>query len=439
MKNIIITCVLLLGIIGNTFAQKIDTEKLDKFFDLLEDNDKFMGSVALTQKGEIIYSRTTGFEDVELNKKTTIDSKYRIGSISKTFTSVLIQKAVEDNKIDLSQTIDQYFPKVKNADKIKISHLLKHRSGIFSITDRSDLEEWTYQSTTRKDLLSKIEEGESLFEPDSKAEYSNSNFLLLTFILEDVYKKSYSDILNKYIVKPLKLKHTYLGSKTNIENDECYSYVFEEAWQKEKETDMSVPLGAGAIVSNPSDLSIFAKGLFDGKIINKKSLERMIEIEDEFGMGIFRQEFGPNIGYGHTGAIDGFRSFMSYIPKDEVCIALITNGLNYDQERVLMTVLGSFYGRPFKLPNFDVYEVTSEELDQYLGVYTNEKIPFRITISKKENTLYGQVNDQKPLELEASAQHKFRQDRENVQLEFIPSEKAMILYEGGEVIKFTIK
>jgi len=127
MKRVFLLA-LIFGLFGQAaFSQEFDKAKLEKFFDVLQANNKFMGSVALSKNGEIIYSRAVGFADVANQMKAEVDSKFRIGSISKTFTSVLVLKGVEERRIDLDQTIDKFFPTIKNSSKIKIGHLLYHR------------------------------------------------------------------------------------------------------------------------------------------------------------------------------------------------------------------------------------------------------------------------------------------------------------------------
>ena len=119
-KTILTTAlVLTLGQIG--IAQTgFDKTKLDNYFNALEQNNKFMGSVAVSKNGEITYSKTVGLADVENNTKATENSKYRIGSISKSFTAVLVLKAAEEKKLCLNQTIDKWFPTIINADEITV-------------------------------------------------------------------------------------------------------------------------------------------------------------------------------------------------------------------------------------------------------------------------------------------------------------------------------
>ncbi|MGK4568057.1 serine hydrolase domain-containing protein [Flavobacterium sp. 3HN19-14] len=250
-----------------------------------------MGSIAITEKGVPIYTRAIGKDDIESGKKSTVASKYRIGSISKMFTATLVFKAVEEGKLDLAQVIYAYFPNIENSKTITIANLLNHRSGIHNLTVDEDYQLYFTKPKTEAELVAIITKSKSDFKPDSKAEYSNSNYVLLSYILQKAYKKPYKAILDEKILKPLGLKNTYFGGKTDLKKNENFSYSFTTKWEKEPETDMSVPMGAGGIVSTPSDLTVFIKALFDKKIINEKSLGVMTSIKDGYGSGVFETPF----------------------------------------------------------------------------------------------------------------------------------------------------
>ncbi len=413
------------------FSQEIDKEKLDLFFNTLDENNKFMGSVALSHKGEVVYERTVGYDDIETQEKSTVESKYRIGSISKTFTASLILKAVEEKKLKLDKSIKKYFPKIKFVEDITIDHLLNHRSGIHSFTSNEDYLDWCVDPKSRKELLKIIVDGGSDFIPDSKAEYSNSNYVLLTMILEKIYKKSFAEILEEKIIKPLDLKNTYLGKKIEIENNECHSYVYSTAWEKENETDMSVPLGAGAIVSNPRDLNVFFKALFEEKIINAKSLSLMTNLEDSYGRGIFEIPYGEKKSYGHTGGIDGFASFSSYFKNEKLAISLTSNGGTYSKNKIVLAMLSAFFNDPYEIPNFEIIEVSEKDLEPLLGFYASEQMPLQITITEKDQTLFAQATGQSSFPLDARSKTLFVFEQAGIVLEFYPEEDKMILKQGG--------
>ena len=437
MKKTILTTALLFAIGQIGFAQtNFDKAKLDNYFNALEENNKFMGSVAVSKNGEIIYTKTIGLADVESNLKATENSKYRIGSISKSFTIILALKAVEEKKFDLNQTIDKWFPTITNSKKITIKHLLSHRSGIHNFTDDKDYLTWNTQPKTEKEMIEIIAKGGSDFKQDSKAEYSNSNFVLLTYILEKTFSKSYSALLQEFIIKPIGLTNTYVFGKINPSNNECKSYSFSKTWKLETETDFTISLGAGAITSTPIDLLKFADALFGGKLLKAESLEIMKTIKDGYGIGLLQIPFYKSIGYGHTGGIDGFSSVYSHFPDDKISYALISNGTNYNNNNISIAVLSAVYDKPYDIPVFSTYSVISEDLDTYLGVYSSPQIKLKITVTKDGNTLIAQGTGQQALPLEAIEKDKFKFDQVGAKFEFNPKEKTMILFQGGGKIEF---
>lgn len=418
-------------------SQSIDTVKLDKYFSALEKNNKFMGSVALLKEGKIVYQKTIGFSDVENKVKPTADTKYRIGSISKTFTATLIMKAVEEEKIKLEDTLDKFFPEVKNADKISVENLLNHRSGIHNFTDDALYMMYNTQPKSRKEMLDIIVASGTDFEPNEKSAYSNSNYVLLSYLLEDIYKKTFSEIVKEKIVTPLALNNTFFGEKINPKNNEANSYRYTGKWIKSTETNMAIPMGAGGIVSTPTDLTLFADALFNGKLISKKSIATMMQIKDSYGLGLFQIPFNTKISYGHTGGIDGFTSVFSYFPEDKISFAMVSNGSNYNTNNISITLLKAVYNIPFDIPSFKTFKVAEEDFKSYVGVYASTQIPLKITITNQNNTLIAQATGQPSFPLEATEKHKFKFDVAGVVLEFSPEKNQMILKQGGGIFTFT--
>lgn len=314
---------------------------------------------------------------------------------------------------------------------------MSHRSGIHNFTDDEDYSTWNTQPKSEKEMIEIIAKSGSDFVPDSKAEYSNSNFVLLTYILEKTFEKSFSGLLEEFIVKPIGLANTYVFGKINTSNNECKSYSFSGAWKLESETDFTIPLGAGAIISKTSDLTRFADALFGGKLLRTESLEIMKTIKEGYGLGLFQIPFYQSIGYGHTGGIDGFSSVYSHFPDDKISYALISNGTNINSNDISIAALSAVYGKPYEIPVFTTYSLNSEDLDKYIGVYFSAQIAFKITITKEGNTLIAQGTGQPPFPLEASGKDKFKFDQAGAKFEFNPTDKTMLLLQGGGQIKFT--
>lgn len=435
MKKILILSLLSLVTIQG-FSQYFNT-RLDSLFQVLKKKDKFMGSIAVSRNGKIIYSNAIGYRDLATSEIATTSTKYRIGSISKMFTAALVFKAIEENKLTLSTTLNNYFPQIENSKKITIENLLNHSSGIHNFTDDDDYLTYNTQPKTEKQMVELIAKGKSDFDPNTKGKYSNANYVLLSYILQKAYKKDYASILNEKIVKPLGLKNTYFGNKkTNIQNNESYSYSFNSKWLKEEETDLSIPMGAGALIATPTDLTTFIYSLFERKVVSQKSLAIMKTIKNGFGMGLFNLSHSNISSYGHDGAIDRFQSIVAYYPEEKLSIAISSNGAIYKNQNILACAESSYFNKPFAIPTFESIVVASAVLDSYVGNYTSEQIPIKINITKKENQLLAQASGQAPLALEATTTTVFGFEKAGIVLEFNPGNKQMTLKQGGKEFLF---
>lgn len=412
-------------------AQNPDAAKLNAYFDTLGRNNRFMGSVSVFRDGAEIYKKSVGFTDIDKPTAATEKSQYSIGSISKTFTAAMIFQAVDEGKLSLSQTIDRFFPSIPNADKITIAHLLAHRSGIHNFTSDKTYFQWNTEDKTKDEMLGIITEGGTDFEPDSTFAYCNSNYVLLSYILESVDGKPYAQILTERITAPLSLKDTYFGV-----NDRSESYKNADGWKIERKTNPSITLGAGGIVSTPADLNRFADALFNGKVVSTNSLSIMQTLKDNWGMGLVSVPFHSERGYGHGGNVDGFQSMFIYFPKGRISCAITSNGMNYALNDINIAVLSGVYGMPFDVPEFKVVKLLPEELDKYTGVYASSQIPLKLTISKAGNSLQGQGTGQPAIPLEPAGEHIFKFELGGIVLEFRPEDNSMILKQAGGTFYF---
>ena len=421
---------------ATSFAQEQKFLTLDSLFQILDLNNRFMGSLSISENGKVTYSKTIGKADLASGKSSDKLTKYRIGSISKMFTACLIFQAIEENKLSLKQNINRFFPKITSAKEISIGNLLNHRSGIHNYTN--DTSYFNYYTTlkSQKEMLEIIQASGSDFKSNSKAEYSNSNYILLSFILEKIYKKSYEELLDIKIIQPQGLKNTYFGKKLELEKNECASYRFSGKWELEKETNSSVSLGAGGIVSTTEDLLFFISNLFAGKIINTASLEQMTKLEDGYGMGIFPVPFYDKKGFGHTGGIDGFSSFLYIFPEEKISIALTSNGSRFNNNDIAIAALSDCFDKPFTLPSFYAVELTSADLDKYLGSYANPEIPIKISITKDYLSLIAQATGQPSFTLELIGKDSFEFSPAGVEIQFIPQKNLLILKQGGGEFSF---
>ncbi|WP_313266787.1 serine hydrolase domain-containing protein [Sphingobacterium sp.] len=415
-------------------AQEFNTNRMDSLLSVMDKNNVWMGSIAIAQGDHLLYQKAIGYTDLAQKKKATIDTRYGIGSISKTFTATLALKTAELRKLKLDEPISTFFKDIPNAGKITVRQLLNHSSGIHNITDNNDYLTWNTKPQTEKELVERIIKGGTDFAPGSKHAYSNSNYILLTYILEKVWKKDYAFLLKQYICKPLNLQETTFGRPKNNSQDASESYRFTQEWTLEPHTDNSVPLGAGAVWSTPTDLVKFFNGLFGHKIINSTSLEEMKKIDQGFGMGLFQLPFYEHLGFGHTGGIDGYSSVAGHFDDGNYNVALISNANNYNNNEILKFSLGELYKKPFPLPDLAEIQWTEEEISSVVGEYKSEQPPIQINITREGNKVLGQVVGQPAFQLKAKDKNTLVQPQFGVRIVFERSENKMTLYQNGHTL-----
>ena len=413
-------------------SQSFDKARLDSLLNYFYDNNKFQGTITISENGENIYNKSYGFLDIANKISANTGTKYRIGSISKTFTAVMIFNLIEENKIALTDLLSKYYPEIPNSDKITITHLLTHQSGIHNFTNSIDTSFYLYPKT-KAEMIEKIKSFKTEFEPGEKTEYSNSNFVLLGYILENLTGKAYPELLQELICGKLGLKNTYYMKKINVSDNEALSYNFESGkWVLEPETDLSVPHGAGALVSTTNDLTAFINGLFDLKLISQKSLDEMLVIEKGMGRGIFKMPFYENSGFGHTGGIDGFRSALIYFPEKKVSFAFTGNALNFSMNDLLIGALSIYFNRQYEFPKFKSVEVKQEILTKYTGVFSKKDFPIKITITIVNGKLTAQGTGQPSFEPVATSDIEFKFEQAGLVMIFSEDGEQLTLKQGGE-------
>lgn len=433
LSGIILLSVFILASFNNLYGQTFDKARLDSLLEYLYGKNKFMGTVTLLHDGERVYNKSFGYADSEKGIKSTTDTRYRIGSISKTFTAVMFFQFMEEGKISLDTKLSEYFPDVPNAEKITMDLLLSHRSGIHNFTNTIDTSFYLYPKT-KQEMVDMIKSHKSEFEPDSKSEYSNANFVLLGYILEKITGKEYADMLQERICKKAGLKNTYYGKPANLKDNECYSYtLINDKWVREKETDMSIPHGAGALVSTPNDLTQYIEALFSGKLISKNSLDEMIKVKEKYGRGSFPMNFYERKGYGHTGGIDGFVSALTYYPDDKLAVSHCCNGMNYGNE-LLVGVLSVYFGKEYEFPSFNFAEVNPDVLKKYEGVFSTESFPLKLTIKVVDGKLTAQATGQSSFQLDAENERVFRFDAAKIKITFSEDGNELTIKQGEEIV-----
>jgi CubicO group peptidase (beta-lactamase class C family) len=430
---------------------KLDPAKLDRIFDVLEKNERLRGSVAIAKNGEVLYSRAFGKRDA--HHAVDASTMMRVGSITKVFTAALIYQLIDERKLTLTTPLGRFFPEIPNAQAITIAHLLAHTSGIANYPTAADMNDpgrWTYRAQTRKQMLARFAAAKSEFEPGTRVAYSNANYALLGYIVEDVTRSTYDAQLRKRIARRIGMRRTRFGGAVQSARNEAHSFTFDEGkWTQHDEEDLTVSAGAGAIVSTPTDLAKFITALFDGRLISAESMREMItpfspQTEGVERKGVVVSKLARGLDktiYSHLGGIDAFSANLVYFPEDRVTIAIALNGQNYPKGKLFWLLADSYYGRPVTPPSFTPVALSDTMLAQYVGVYTLKQIGMDLTITRDGAQLRAQASGQDAFPIEAIGETLFSNAPSGILIEFRKGADdaitSLTLYQGRNELNFT--
>ena len=270
----------LLALAWPAAAQTLERMRLDAAFDALAQHDQARGSIAIAVPGQPLHTRAVGRANEQVAQAAP-ETRYRIGSVSKVFTAVLVMQLVDEGKLTLDTPLAKFFPAFPNAERVTVAYLLAHRSGLGDAKDLPDFDRWAQQARSLNDLRVALQGMRPNFEPGARMQYNNSGYILLWWIVERVTGLPYADALRQRITAPLGLAHTSYSPDPDREPDGSAWYRWNDdpgtppGWTPMAPTHPSVPGGAGAVLSTPRDLVVFLQVLFDGKLVSTKSLERM--------------------------------------------------------------------------------------------------------------------------------------------------------------------
>ncbi len=413
-----LTLFLSLSLQGQTLGE-VDRERLDAFFTHLVENNRFMGSVVVMDGNEVVFSEAYGFIDSDRTpaEPSTI---YRIGSISKTYTAAMILQLIEQGELGRTTTLDRFYPMIPNAESITIEHLLRHQSGLVNFTNEPEYMYFYTSQESRENLIERFVEYGTNFDPGERSEYSNTGYVLLGYIIEDVTGMHYSEALQEMINESLGFTSTRFGSEIRTNQGEAVSFNYTGQWEEAPQTYMDIPHGAGAVTATAGETARFFRALILGELLSEESLIEMARIENGYGMGLIELTFQNTFGFGHTGGIDGFQSMAGHFPDDDLTFSILGNALNYSINEITTGLLRISYDMDFDFPEFEEgsVELAEEDLNKYTGRFTSGQLPMNIHIFRQNGILMAQATGQSAFPLSATSETVLRFDQAGIIMEF---------------------
>ncbi|MBL8004093.1 MAG: serine hydrolase [Candidatus Kapabacteria bacterium] len=379
------------------------------------------------------------------NLETLKQQFFEIGSISKVFTSLLLQTAVTNKEVSLQDEAIKYFPAGKKAptfsnQNFTLLHLSNHTSGLVrmpgNFAPKNPMN--PYADYTVEQMYQYLDTTALLYKPGLKSQYSNLGVALLGNILENKLKASIEKLWTERIFKPFGMKETFVTVPQKLVGRRSKGYAFSQEMQF---WDLPSFAGAGGIKSTIVDMATFVQNSltsnnpFIRNLIASTSVTTFEESETmDLGLGWYKRKRFPKTVLMHSGQTGGFSSFIGLDTLNSVGIVLLTNNTG-----IVFTDLGQYFLDTTKIVQElrPFITVADSVLSKYVGVYKlDESMNLRVT--KEESGLFLQATGQEKFQLYAHNQWKFFLKVTQADVEFLENKKGIVdrlkLIQGGEYV-----
>lgn len=311
--------------------------------------------------------RTVGVRDRATGSAMDPQARFRIGSVSKTFTSVVLLQLVDEGRIDLDTAVNRYLPGLLPDDRITVRHLLTHRSGLADYTDAMfehtvpGFEAVRNKVFSYQELVDLSLREPRTTEPGVAYKYSNTNFVVVGMLIEKATGNGVAEEYERRIIKPLKLRNTsYVHPGTQIKGLHTRGYLHpDEAGAPlvdSTEQTVSWAQSAGAVISDPADLNTFTSALLRGRLLPARLLDAMLTVTPTdatntrfYGLGLRRYDLscGTSV-YGHTGTVQGFYTYAFSTRDGRRSLSAMANTSNRGEANTALggTLEAAFCGKP---------------------------------------------------------------------------------------------
>ncbi|MGW5066227.1 serine hydrolase domain-containing protein [Streptomyces cyaneofuscatus] len=314
-----------------------------------------------------VRTRAVGVRDRESGAAMDTRARFRVGSVSKTFSGVVLLQLVEERRLKLDVPVNTYLEGLLPDDRITVRHLLSHRSGLADYTDAMFNETVPGFEAVRnrvfsyRELLDLSLAEPRTTEPGGAYAYSNTSFVVVGMLIEKLTGRPVADAYQRRIIKPLGLRQTaYVHPDTRIKGTHVRGYLHpDEAGAPlvdSTEQTVSWAQSAGAVISSPADLNTFTSALMRGRLLSPATLEAMTTVTPTdgtntrfYGLGLRRYDLscGTRV-YGHTGTVQGYYTYAFSTRDGRRSLSALANTSNRGAANTALggTLEAAFCGKP---------------------------------------------------------------------------------------------
>lgn len=333
------------------------------------------GGVVMVKRGdEVLLRRAYGLADVENQAPMRPEAVFPIASMSKQFTALAVLKLVEAGKLKLDQTLSSIDPKLPAAiGAVRIQQLLTHTSGIKNISSIAESRAARRNEATAEALIGFFKDLPLEFVPGSQFSYSNSNYIMLTRVIELVSGQSYPDFMAQTVFQPLQMQQTRYGDHLALIPNRAHGYQHDRSGQllNAEFISMSQPQGAGGLLSTVDDLAKWDAGLREGKLLKPELLAQAfnkVKLNDgstqPYGFGWVISEVQGITSFEHGGFINGFNSQLLRVPERNILVTVLSNAEALYPADLSVELAAIALDRPY-----DKTPASNPDFKPWLGTY----------------------------------------------------------------------
>ncbi|MCW2263963.1 MULTISPECIES: serine hydrolase domain-containing protein [Sphingobacterium] len=324
---------ILISVFGILSAQDFK-EKIDSIIktEFMQENEPG-GAFLVAKNGKVLYKKSFGKANLELDVDMTINHVFQIGSMTKQFTAVAILMLEKQGKLTVNDPISKFIPNYPSGHKITIKHLLTHTSGIQDFTKMKSISDIAQKQMTPEMMVNFFKDEPVNFEAGEKFEYNNSGYIVLGYIIELVSGITYEDFIHKNIFQKIGMNNSYYASDRKIIKSRAYGYHQKaDGFVNKTWINFSVPFSSGSLMSTLEDLLKWQNALNDNQVLDSLSLSQAFKSYklnngevSSYGFGWHIKEINGIPTREHGGSIFGFKSMAVYIPSRDIYIVGLSN------------------------------------------------------------------------------------------------------------------
>ena len=403
---------------------------------------RFTGSILVAREGKVLISRGYGFANSEWGIPNTPTTKFRLGSITKQFTSMVVMQLQEQGGLSVQDPICRYLsPCPESWKPVTIHHLLTHTSGIPSYTNLPDYRPKMMIPTSKEEMVARFRDLPLEFTLGEQYKYDNSGYFLLGLIIEKITSKPYEDVVRSQILEPLGMKATGYDHSEAILKQRAAGYAPSgDGLANAAYLDMAQPYAAGSLYSTVEDLLLWDQALYTEKLLRKEALDAMFTpFKNGYAYGWQIRPASPaTFGrkqIAHGGGINGFATFIARYPDEKATVIVLCNNQEFPAGNVATDLAAILFGAKYEIPvEHKLAKVDPGIYDSYVGEY--ELTPgFVLTVTREEGKLMTQATGQSKVEVFPESEMRFFLKAVEAQITFVKDESgrvtALILHQGG--------